>query len=129
MRVISGLPFDDGERDRPELGVVHGGAEKTDCALVELSAQAVDVPVQATAAEMETDVVEDDEPDDEEPVAVTVGAPMPEMTDTAALLRELSSLGGEEDAPPPSAPAPRSPSRPSAPAIDPKKKKRGLFGR
>ena len=59
-----------------------------------------------------------------------VGAPMAEFTDTAALLRELSSLGVDDEpsAPSPSTPAPRVPSaRP--PVQDAKKKKRGLFGR
>ncbi|MDQ1748517.1 MAG: hypothetical protein QOD07_2780 [Frankiaceae bacterium] len=69
-----------------------------------------------------------EEPADE-PVAVpvSVGAASMEMADTAALLRELSSLGIEDEPAPP--PPPRSPSRPSPPAVDPKKKKRGLFGR
>jgi hypothetical protein len=53
---------------------------------------------------------------------------MGEMTDTAALLRELSSLGVEDDPPPVSSPPPRAPA-PRAPAAVDKKKKRGLFGR
>jgi hypothetical protein len=50
------------------------------------------------------------------------------MADTAALLRELSSLGLDDD--PPAAPTPpRAPSRPpAAPSAPAKKKKRGLFG-
>ena len=49
--------------------------------------------------------------------------------DTAMLLRELASLGFgmDDDAPAPSAPAPRAPT--SAPPVDPKKKRKGLFGR
>jgi hypothetical protein len=51
-------------------------------------------------------------------------------TDTAALLRELSSLGHEErDAPPPSGPAGPSRPRPSATPDKKTKKKMGLFGR
>ena len=50
---------------------------------------------------------------------------MYEMADTAALLRELSSLGVDDETP--SAPAPASP-RPIRPAVPEKKKKRGLFG-
>ena len=65
-----------------------------------------------------------------EPAGVAVGAqaqPAPhEMADTAALLRELSSLGMEDDVAPP--PTPRAPHRPAPPMPD-KKKKRGLFGR
>ena len=64
-----------------------------------------------------------------EPAAVgAAGFGGSEMADTAALLRELSSLGVDDDTPPP----PRTPSPPrqprSAPAAD-KKKKRGIFGR
>ncbi len=50
--------------------------------------------------------------------------------DTAMLLRELASLGfgmDDDPQPPPKAPAPRAPS--SAPPVDPKKKRKGLFGR
>ncbi len=57
---------------------------------------------------------------------VAVGASGREFTDTAALLRELASLGGDEPARPPTAPAPRPP-RQAAPAE--RRKKRGLFGR
>jgi hypothetical protein len=55
---------------------------------------------------------------------------MNEMADTAALLRELSSLGLEDEPSPPSSPSsPRPPApRPSRPAASEKKKKRGLFG-
>ncbi|MBA3852032.1 MAG: hypothetical protein H0X59_06660 [Chloroflexi bacterium] len=56
-------------------------------------------------------------------------APMPhyeQATDTAALMRELSSLGMDDDAPP------RPPTRPGSqqprPVSQPKKRK-GLFGR
>jgi hypothetical protein len=98
--------------------------------LVELSAQSVDVPAQATAPDIAEVVATEDEVDDvddveEEQVAVGVGA-MSGMTDTAALLRELSSLGVDDEAPAP-APAPRAPARPTPAA--PQKKKRGLFGR
>jgi hypothetical protein len=120
------------EPDDMELEATRREAARSEMAsatalLVELSAQAVDVPVQPTPVDAPDDVADDDE--DEQQVAVSVGAPMFEMTDTAALLRELSSLGVEDDAPSAPAPAPRSPSRPSTPTIDPKKKKRGLFGR
>jgi hypothetical protein len=63
-----------------------------------------------------------------------VPSPMVErdMADTAMLLRELSSLGFATDddrsaatPPPPQA----APPRPAPRAIDPKKKKKGLFGR
>ena len=51
------------------------------------------------------------------------------MADTAALLRELSSLGIDDDAPSAGPPAPRGPMRPPTPApAASKKKKRGLFG-
>jgi hypothetical protein len=76
-----------------------------------------------------------------EPVAAAVAEPEPEArddgpapmvardhADTAMLLRELSSLGfgaDDDSAPrPPTAPAPR-PTQP----VDPKKKRKGLFGR
>jgi hypothetical protein len=80
------------------------------------------------------DVVEDDEPADEpppvrEPAAVGGRATaMHEMADTAALLRELSSLGVEDEPTPP--PAPRHPPArtPSRNPAAEKKKKRGLFG-
>jgi hypothetical protein len=49
------------------------------------------------------------------------------MADTAALLRELSSLG-LDDEPPSVPPSPRMPARPPQPGVDKKKKKRGLFG-
>ena len=85
----------------------------------------------AVIAEFVPDEVddEDDEPADREPVTVSVGASR-DMADTAALLRELSSLGLDDDPPAaPTAPAPRAPSRPPVSAPSPaKKKKRGLFG-
>jgi len=68
----------------------------------------------------------DDAPDEPSAVPVSVGAASMEMADTAALLRELSSLGLEDEPAPP--PPPRLPSRPPAPPT-PAKKKRGLFGR
>ncbi len=71
----------------------------------------------------EPDASDDEEPDD--------GLPQPivqrDLTDTASLLRELSSLGFEDE-PPQSGPS----HRPSAPRPVPPpapKKKRGLFGR
>jgi hypothetical protein len=65
-----------------------------------------------------------------EPAAVAVGTASSEITDTAALLRELSSLGVEDDGPGSAAPpsAPTRPARP-VPAQQDRKKKRGLFGR
>ena len=50
-------------------------------------------------------------------------------TDTAALLRELGSLGLDDE---PSTPAPTRPARPATPprpVAAPAKKKKGLFGR
>ena len=71
------------------------------------------------------------EPADEEPTS-TLPEPIVQrdLTDTASLLRELSSLGFEDDGPSGGPPArPATPPRPvSAPAAPPKKKK-GLFGR
>jgi hypothetical protein len=73
--------------------------------------------------------VDDDEPAELEPVAAVVGGPPRDMADTAALLRELSSLGLEDEPAAPTPPAPRAPARPPAPSASPaKKKKRGLFG-
>jgi hypothetical protein len=75
----------------------------------------------------ETDDEDDDLAEVREPAAVGAAA-MVEYTDTAALLRELSSLGMEDDdRPAPSTPAP--PQRPRPAAVPDKKKKRGLFGR
>jgi hypothetical protein len=63
-----------------------------------------------------------------QPAAVGAAA-YADRADTAALLRELSSLGVEDEPSPPPPPMhPRPPHRPS-PAAEPKKKKRGLFGR
>jgi hypothetical protein len=48
-------------------------------------------------------------------------------TDTASLLRELSSLGLDDDPPPP---PPSRPARPTPPRpVTAPKKKKGLFGR
>ena len=104
----------------------HGAAASA--LLAELHAD----PVEAEAPV--EDVVE--EVPDEEPPPVrepaTVGArasSMNEMADTAALLRELSSLGVDDEPTPP--PAPRHPAPARTPARTPaaeKKKKRGLFG-
>jgi hypothetical protein len=90
-----------------------------------------EVPVQAEPEPEPEPVYESPEPAEMlEPAGVGARASggMNEMADTAALLRELSSLGLEDDpAPAPSArpPAPRAP----RPAAADKKKKRGLFGR
>ena len=55
----------------------------------------------------------------------------PRDSDTASLLRELSSLGFDDDAPPsPQAPRPpAAPPRPPARPPEPPKKRKGLFGR
>ena len=97
--------------------------------LTQLSAEPVTVEPEEVepAAEVEEPV---DEPPVREPAAVGARTPaINEMADTAALLRELSSLGlDDEPAQPPaprSAPAPRPANRPAATE---KKKKRGLFG-
>ncbi|MGH8888423.1 MAG: hypothetical protein ACRDV3_01525 [Acidothermaceae bacterium] len=75
-------------------------------------------------AEPEATVV-DDEPADE-------GLPQPivqrDLTDTASLLRELSSLGFEDEPPGPSPMRP-GPSAPRPVPATPAKKKKGLFGR
>ena len=107
-----------------EMASTHGAAASA--LLSELSAD----PVEAEPVE---EVVEDEAPAEEpppvrEPAAVGARATsMHEMADTAALLRELSSLGlDDEPAPPPThRPASRTPAR--TPTAD-KKKKRGLFG-
>jgi hypothetical protein len=91
-------------------------------ALAEL-AQDFDSAPPAEALEDET---ADEIPDEPVGVPAMVGAPSMEMADTAALLRELSSLGLEDDPAPP--PPPRAPARPTQP-VTPAKKKRGLFGR
>jgi hypothetical protein len=74
--------------------------------------------------------VDDEPPPVREPAGVGGRATgsMNDMADTAALLRELSSLGVEDEpaAPSPSRPAPMA--RPNRPATADKKKKRGLFG-
>jgi hypothetical protein len=64
-----------------------------------------------------------------EPVAASIGGSSRDMADTAALLRELSSLGLDDDPPSAPPPAPRMPPRtPAAAPAAQKKKKRGLFG-
>ena len=85
--------------------------------------------VPAYVAEFVEPEVEEPAEEVREPAAVGAMA-MSEYTDTAALLRELSSLGVEDDGPAPNAPpsAPPRP-RPAAAASADKKKKRGLFGR
>ncbi|HEX4654429.1 MAG TPA: DUF4388 domain-containing protein [Mycobacteriales bacterium] len=93
---------------------------------------------QLSAEPVSMEPVVEDEPEVEDPAPVrepaAVGArtapAMNEMADTAALLRELSSLGLEDEPSPPSSPSsPRPPApRPSRPAASEKKKKRGLFG-
>jgi hypothetical protein len=96
--------------------------------LVELSQQQVQQP-EPVAAEPDAPAAADDffgSPPAAEPATLSVVTmSFAEATDTAALLRELSSLGVEDE--PESTPAPR-PARPG-PAADPKKKKKGLFGR
>jgi len=100
--------------DHPVPSVDH---ETQAAAFAELSASAavtVAEPAQAAAPVMELD----DEP-------------MPSYhqdTDTAALMRELSSLGLDDDPPPP---PPTRPARPATPrpVAAPAKKKKGLFGR
>ncbi|MDQ6650312.1 MAG: hypothetical protein M3Z02_09380, partial [Actinomycetota bacterium] len=73
--------------------------------------------------------------EDEPAFALTAPEPyVDRQTDTAALLRELSFLGLDDDAgaPGPTAPAPRAPSpRPSsgATSANNSKKRKGLFGR
>ena len=56
-----------------------------------------------------------------------------DLADTASLLRELSSLGFEDEPPTPAGPRPPHGAGASAPrpvtAVSPQKKKRGLFGR
>jgi hypothetical protein len=58
-----------------------------------------------------------------------------DLADTASLLRELSSLGFEDEPPTPSGPRPGGPTpgatppRPTPSAASQQKKKRGLFGR
>ncbi len=97
-------------------------AEAQAAAFAELSASAsLDVPEPVVAAAAPDD--EEAYPDDE---------PMPSYahdTDTASLLRELSSLGLDDDAP---AAQPTRPARPPAPRAAPasaQKKRKGLFGR
>jgi hypothetical protein len=104
----------------------HGAAASA--LLAELHAD----PVEAEAPA--EDVVEEAPEEEPSPVRepATVGArasSMNEMADTAALLRELSSLGVDDEPTPP--PAPRHPGPARTPARAPaaeKKKKRGLFG-
>jgi hypothetical protein len=84
-------------------------------------------PVVGYVAEPELEVDVEEPAEVREPAAVGALA-MSEYTDTAALLRELSSLGVEDDdRPAPSAPA--APPRPRPVPAQDKKKKRGLFGR
>jgi hypothetical protein len=87
-------------------------------------------PAEAKAAAPEpVAAAEADEAEREEPPAPMVQR---DQADTAMLLRELSSLGfGQDDdrpAPPAHPPAQR-PTAPVAPAADPKRKRKGLFGR
>jgi hypothetical protein len=100
--------------------------------LVSLAAQPVSEPTPAPDPEpvAEPDPVDDDAEAAElrEPAAVGGrGQIMYDMTDTAALLRELSSLGVDDDESP-TPPAGPSPVRQVRPAAPEKKKKRGLFG-
>ncbi|MGZ4591330.1 MAG: hypothetical protein ACXV2I_11145, partial [Actinomycetes bacterium] len=64
----------------------------------------------------------------EQPAFVAPPVVEREQADTAALLRELSSLGFGDDSSRPSSPPPSTP-RSAPPALDPKKKRKGLFGR
>jgi hypothetical protein len=118
---------------------------------LELAAALDDVPAQddhsaAHAASMLTELNREapvaaapaaPEPD-EEPAAPVEAAPVDtgpapmvarDHADTAMLLRELSSLGFGMDDSPPATPAPSSRPPSSAPPVDPKKKRKGLFGR
>ena len=92
-------------------------AQTQAAAFAELSASAsLDLPKPVLATSMLATKTWDDEP-------------MPSYgsgdTDTAALLRELSSLGLDDDPPPPTA----RPIRPPAARVTPTKKKKGMFGR
>lgn len=97
----------------------------------ELSAAATHVPPAAVVIEPASDPAPEpaESPEPEPDVVLVDEAPAryDEGTDTAALLRELSSLGLDDDPAPPSATRPVSSTpRPSA---GPPKKRKGLFGR
>ncbi|MDQ1464849.1 MAG: hypothetical protein QOC73_1790, partial [Actinomycetota bacterium] len=78
-------------------------------------------------AEQDVDQARQLEPEpDPQPIAQR------DLADTASLLRELSSLGFEDEPPPPSGPRPAQgagPATPRPPTTSAPKKKRGLFGR
>jgi hypothetical protein len=98
--------------------------------LVELSTASGGIQVEEPAATVDDEIVEEEVVEEPVPVAATIGSFRAEMADTAALLRELSSLGLDEEPPSAPAPPPRTPSaRPPTQVPDPRKKKRGLFGR
>jgi hypothetical protein len=90
-------------------------------------------PPAAAPAEEASDATDDVVADEEYVEDPTYGRPM-EMTDTASLLRELSSLGLEDE--PPAAPPPPArasnpkPAKKAAAAPKPaaKQKRKGLFG-
>lgn len=128
------------------MAAAHATAE-TEAAKQAAAATALLVELSNEAAPAQPDEAdeEDPEPDEEEPESeAELEVPEPEselpaatdvpreMADTAALLRELTSLGVDDDRrstpPAPSTPSRRPPvSRPAASAAA-RKKKRGLFG-
>jgi len=92
-------------------GAVHAHLDRTDIDVE----QGCDLGVR--------EICEVPEVDDEPPMSY-----IHHDTDTASLLRELSSLGLDDDPPPPPV-RPPSPSAPRPVATAPAKKKKGLFGR
>ncbi|MDQ3503889.1 MAG: hypothetical protein M3486_09835, partial [Actinomycetota bacterium] len=116
----------------PEPGWM--SAQTHAAALAELSASAsMDVaePVQAGPAGGYTEAHTgdfadtDDDPDDDEPMPSYGGYD----TDTASLLRELSSLGLDDEPPPAAASRPARPAAPRPASLAAQKKRKGLFGR
>ncbi len=88
---------------------------------------------EAAAAALLEEMEQNVPPPPPPPIQAPEHAPAQAMTDTASLMRELSSLGFDDE---PSTPAPTRPSTPvgasargSAPASDKGKKRKGLFGR
>ncbi len=95
--------------------------------LTDLTTHSVATPEPEPEPEPVSEPVEDQR--SAERVSVGAYAANGERADTAALLRELSSLGLDDD-PAPARPPARPPAhRPPPAAAEPKKKKRGLFGR